>query len=395
MLRQDSTRVGMSFVLVSLLAIAAAPATAQASNRHDAGAVIVASPSPGTVGNQLSGVLSFSASNAWAVGGASTPVNDRLRSKPLVIHWDGAAWQLVHSAKLAGAGALSAISATSPSDMWAVGHQGSPIGGTPLIEHWNGSAWSVVASPVIPQGFLLGVSALRADDVWAVGIWNVISGPTAYSVIEHWDGSTWKVVKSPDPSATYNEIDSVVALSSKDAWAVGQSLSDTKAVPLIARWNGTRWSIVHSPATGMRNNLLRSIAAGSRHDLWAVGQSSSEDGSKVRPLAERWDGTNWKVVVAAAPTGQSWFTGVSVAGDQVLSVGVKVVNFMNRTLIERADDGPFTVVASPNRGTGDNALEAVDLNANGDAWAVGTDIGFTKGESLVVHVTPDRRIPPM
>jgi hypothetical protein len=391
MLIPGSRSLGVSLSLVGLLAIAAAPPIAQPSNLCTTGSSIVASPSPGEVGNQLSGVVSLSASDAWAVGSASTPVGIplTLRAKPLVIHWDGAAWRLVHSAALVGAGALSAISAVSPNDMWAVGHQGLPTGGTPLIEHWNGSAWSVVASPAIPEGFLLGVSALRADDVWAVGIRDVITGRTAHGLIEHWDGFTWKVVKSPNPSATYNEIDSVVSISPESAWAVGFSLSSVGSVPLLARWDGTRWSLVPSPATGLPNNLLRSVAAGSRHDVWAVGQSSSEDGSQVQPLAERWDGKKWNVVVTAAPTSQSWFTGISVAGGQVLAVGVKVVAFTNRTLIERAEEGQFKVVASRNRGSSDNAFESVAANANGTAWAVGTDNGPTKSQSLVVRVCPD------
>jgi hypothetical protein len=391
MLTPGSKLLGLSLSLVALLAIGAAPPIVLQSNPCATGTSVVASPSPGQVGNQLSGVVSLSASNAWAVGSASTPVGTplRLRAKPLVIHWDGAAWRLVHSAPLVGPGALNAISAVSPNDIWVVGHQGPPTGGTPLIEHWNGSAWSVVASPVIPEGFLLGVSSIRADDVWAVGIRDVITGQ-AHSLIEHWDGSTWKVVKSPNPSATYNELDSVVWVSPKDAWAVGQSLSGIASVPLLARWNGTGWHLVPGRTSGLPNNLLRSVAARSGHDIWAVGQSSSEDGSKVQPLAEHWNGKRWTIAIAAAPASQSWLTGVSVAGDQVSAVGARVINFTNRTLIERFEDGQFDVVASRNRGGLDNALVSVAVNANGTAWAVGSDNGKTRGQSLVLLVCPDR-----
>ena len=52
-------------------------------------------------------------------------------------------------------------------DAWAVGEylDGSGPNRT-LAEHWNGTSWSVVPSP---NGYLYGVAAVTANDVWAVG----------------------------------------------------------------------------------------------------------------------------------------------------------------------------------------------------------------------------------
>ena len=385
MLITGSKRFGVGLLLVSLMTIAAAPPIVQPSNRCGVGSSIVASPSPGQVGNQLSGVVSLSASNAWAVGGASSAVGHppTLQSQPLVMHWDGAAWRSIHTAALVAGGALSGVAAVSSTNMWAVGHQGPPDGGTPLIEHWDGSAWSLVASPPIPRGFLLGVSGLRAGDVWAVGI---RLGITSHSLIEHWDGSTWTVIESPNPGTDYNEIDSVVSLSSHDAWVVGFSQSASASVPLVARWNGAGWTLVSSPTRGQPNNILRSVAAGSKNDVWAVGQSRSADGSQVQPLAERWDGKKWNLVVAPSLTSQSWLTGVAVAGGQVWAVGVRVSGFTNLTFIERGQEKQLKAISSPNRGSGDNALESVAATPDGTAWAVGSDQGANKGQSLVVRV---------
>jgi hypothetical protein len=43
----------------------------------------------------------------------------------------------------AAAHLLSGVSATSASDVWAVGGYVTPtnLGGQPLIMHWNGTAW--------------------------------------------------------------------------------------------------------------------------------------------------------------------------------------------------------------------------------------------------------------
>ena len=65
---------------------------------------------------------------------------------------------------------LSAVSAVSPTDIWAVGFQGS--GPATLTENFNGTSWSVVAAPN-PAGStfdeLNGVSAVSSNAVWAVG----------------------------------------------------------------------------------------------------------------------------------------------------------------------------------------------------------------------------------
>ncbi len=382
MFRTVSRPLGLSLFLVNLLAFAVTPSIAQAASRQCAtGTTIVSSPSPGKVGNHLSSVVSLSATDAWAVGGASTPVGNppMLQSKPLVVHWNGSAWRAVH-ATLSGEGALSGIAAVSASDLWAVGHQGAPDAGTPLIEHWNGSAWSVVPSPAIPQGYLLGVSAFGADDVWTVGI---RLGTISYSLIEHWDGSSWKVIESPNPGADYNEIDSVVAISHHEAWAVGFSISNNASTPIVARWNGSRWSLVQNPATAANDNILRSVAGRSEGDVWAVGQSRSADGSTVMTLVEHWDGRGWKVVASPSPTQQSWLIGVTVRGGEVWAVGVRVDGFTNHSLIVHGAEGQFSAVISSNRGTGDNGLEGVAI-ANGTAWAVGSDQGQTKGQSLVL-----------
>jgi hypothetical protein len=73
-------------------------------------------------------------------------------------------FQVVSSPTVSGA-SLNAVSAVSPTDIWAVGSQSSG----PLIENFNGTSWSVVASPTVTGGSLDGVSAASSNAVWAVG----------------------------------------------------------------------------------------------------------------------------------------------------------------------------------------------------------------------------------
>lgn len=67
-------------------------------------------------------------------------------------------------------GDLSAVTAVSATDVWAVGSFLDGRGHQALIEHWNGNRWSRVRSPATGTGTVLhAVTAASADDVWAVG----------------------------------------------------------------------------------------------------------------------------------------------------------------------------------------------------------------------------------
>jgi hypothetical protein len=106
----------------------------------------------------------------------------------------------------------------------------------------------------------------------------------------------------------------------------------------------------------------------------------------MQTLVEHSDGHGWTVVRSPSPTQQSRLNAVAVAGGTVWTVGVQSDGSTNRTLIERADLGQFKVVRSPNRGLGGNDLEGIATAMDGSAWAVGSDQGATRGQSLVLAV---------
>ena len=74
-----------------------------------------------------------------------------------------------------------------------------------LIERWNGtSSWKVQASPnpgglTNSNGFT-AVAATSPSNVWAVGSYS--DGLVEHSLIERWDGSARMKVKSPSPAST-------------------------------------------------------------------------------------------------------------------------------------------------------------------------------------------------
>jgi hypothetical protein len=90
-------------------------------------------------------------------------------------------------------------------------------------------------------------------------------------------------------------------VSAADAWVAGyyQNSSGTQ-VPLIMRWNGTAWKTVPSAApSGATSSGLNGLSAVSATDAWAAG--TYNDSGVIKTLILRWNGTAWKKV--ASPNG--------------------------------------------------------------------------------------------
>ena len=68
---------------------------------------------------------------------------------------------------------LLAVSAISANDVWAVGtYQKGNVPGKSLTEHWNGTSWQVIPSPNVSgkENWLAAVSARATNNVWGGGL---------------------------------------------------------------------------------------------------------------------------------------------------------------------------------------------------------------------------------
>jgi hypothetical protein len=84
------------------------------------------------------------------------------------------------------------VSGTSNADVWIAGTAKRASGVVaPLIEQFDGSTRTIVKTP-IDAGELWGISAIGANDVWAVGRESVAGRPDQPLAL-HWVGSTWTV----------------------------------------------------------------------------------------------------------------------------------------------------------------------------------------------------------
>ena len=103
----------------------------------------VTSPNPGVHWNGLAAVAATSSRHAWAVGAFRGAAKGRLT---LNERWTGTQWNQVFSPNPGPMrNQLRGVTATSPSDVWAVGDYSTTKGAGPgdsLIIHWDGRGWS-------------------------------------------------------------------------------------------------------------------------------------------------------------------------------------------------------------------------------------------------------------
>ena len=154
------------------------------------------------------------------------------------------------------------------------------------------AGWSIVPSPALPGGELAAVSALNANEAWAVGTRG--TGGSYLPLAEHWNGSQWSSVAISGPG-NFNMLRAVSVVSSSDVWAVGVTESWGA---LIEHWNGSSWTQVSSPVSGAQT-LLYGVKAFAANDVWAVGENGQ------RGLALHFDGTRWTSVPLPEPAGSS------------------------------------------------------------------------------------------
>src|SRR5207249_1939316 len=140
-------------------------------------------------GSWLHGVGALSSTDVWAVGSRGVQDGDRT----LVEHWDGTSWKEIPSANVLGmdSNILTSVTAIAADDIWAAGYafSNADFVAHTLTLHWDGTSWSVVPSPDATNfgDLLWGVSASSSTDVWAVGQDGDSDG-AIHPLTEHWNG---------------------------------------------------------------------------------------------------------------------------------------------------------------------------------------------------------------
>ena len=378
------------FILAAAAAaLATAAGPAGAARAASAQWTVVSIPSGGQSGTLL-GVSAPTDTDAWAVGSVASG-QAGVSNRALIDHWNGAAWQQSTAPALptGPADTLTAVSASSAADAWAVGYSRfNHYTFTTLALHWDGASWTNVTSVLgfkatIPAGVL----DLGPADAYLIAN----DSSLASGVLERWNGSTWSRVSLPDPDPAHpglnTAFDSITATSPDDVWVVGTHLQEFSTTllryePYALHWNGSTWSVVAMPTLpGTDNQLaenLSGLVAIGPHDVWAVGGEGDNvippGGSPSSTLIEHWDGTSWKVVPSPSLGTASSLTAVAArsAGD-VWAVGsyLPAGTTVHQTLTEHWDGTSWTVQPSPTQAgaslfTGASASPGASI-----VWAVG------------------------
>src|SRR5580704_392062 len=354
---------------------------------------VVPTPNQNTVNNQLFAAAASSPNDIWAVGHT-------------VIHFDGNEWSTVPAPGINGdfSNDLLGVVDISPALAWAVGNVGEVghqlIPPQQVIEQWNGTKWSVFPGPKFPpnsQAILQAITSTSGNDIWAVGNFGINNN--GFELFEHFNGTAWtaNVIKQTNAQEPL----SVSTDAPNDAWAVGQQSGDPIKT-FATHWNGTNWTSVGTPNVGTGNGHLNAVLALAPNDVWAVGLSTPTGAqqSATLTLIEHFDGTSWSVVPSPNVGPNSDFQSNQLLGltanspDDIWAFGsfLSTDGLQTLTLVLHWDGTSWTIVSSPDPTKGkslDDLLFAGVVPSPGNVWIFGSEeeglgVGFG---TLAIHTT--------
>ena len=253
-------------------------------------------PTPATIPDylnyvELRGVKCVSENACMAVGQYITPAGVR---QTLAEYWNGCAWSIVPTVNPTGASAsqMNAVACTATVNCIAVGYyQNSSGTNLPLAERWNGTSWTLQPIPATSGGRLRGVSCTSASACTAVGF----VGTNALA--DRWNGSSWKAQTVPKPTGAKEiQLNDIKCTSGTICTAVGFSSPGTGENTLAERWNGTSWKVQSTPepSGGPGSYTLTGVSCTSASACTAIGDYGNTLVLE-NTLAEVWNGTAWKV----------------------------------------------------------------------------------------------------
>ena len=350
---------------------------------------ITSTPNPGGSGyyDYLWGVSCISSTACTAVG---EYYHSGSGENSLAEVWNGTEWSVQSTPNVSGAKetTLYKVSCGSASSCMAVGYYRNTAGTYyVVIEHWNGSEWAIQTAPE-PTGtlnsLLEGVACSSATACTAVGYYENSSGVTL-PLAERWNGTEWSIQTTPSPSgATESEPLSVSCATSTACTLVGYYGNSEKVKVLLAEsWNGTEWTVQTVPnPSGSTKAQARGVSCTSSTACTMVGEYKNSAGTEVT-LAERWNGTEWKIQTTPNPTEakNSYLNGgVSCkSSTQCTTVGVSVTSSGKPvTLAEHWNGTEWTIQSTPNGENGEGWLAGgVSCSGTASCAAVGSAIGST------------------
>lgn len=232
-------------------------------------------------------------SGTWVFGGKVNVLATTPSFTPYAEYYNGLRWS---AAKVPATGEITAASAVSANNIWAVtgiSSGGLALGGntasagTSAVLHWNGKSWEKVSGqPTLPAGGDL-TSITAGKQLLIGGDVATSSGATTVQFADLDSGGKWAApVDLPKSGATARtsdglpyQIDSLVPAGTGSYWALSSNLEDV--TPMLWHYAGGKWSSVAAPTFGnKRRALLQLSEVPGSASVWAVGAIGTESTAK-------------------------------------------------------------------------------------------------------------------
>jgi hypothetical protein len=259
------------------------------------------------------------------------------------------------------------------------------------IEYWqNGKSSEIKKIPATAESVGSGTSYVKVSQhltglpksteyIYRVTATNA-GGTTKGKEVTFVTGPFLEWKSSPNPSgATESVLNGVSCLSGSSCVGVGyyrEKTGELSGGALGESWNGAEWQLRSIPLPeGGSGLVLEGVSCSSSTACTAVGYYRNSEGFKT--LAERWNGTEWKVQSTPNPTGTSGVValdGVSCSSaTSCVAVGFNSTGSLkDSTLIESWNGTEWKIQSSPNPGKEVNALHGVSCTSSTACTAVGT-----------------------
>jgi hypothetical protein len=180
------------------------------------------------------------------------------------------------------------------------------------------------------------------------------------------------------------ELSAVSCSSPRACTAVGDGLTQASTGPPVLRWSGTKWSIQQSAKPGAAKYwTFAGVSCPSATDCIAVGRLDTKT-SRSEALAERWDGSGWRVLPISTPdeaSKRSELSGVSCTSPRACTAVGDYGNY--RSLVERWNGSTWSTQRTPKISRGLTGVSCISqrqctaVGDNGDStpivlrWAAG------------------------
>jgi hypothetical protein len=287
-----------------------------------------------------------------------------------------ASWLQLTTPAVAGASAweFTAVSCSSPNICMAVGDSSGATDQL-LSEQRTKAGWTVQPIPQPAEGSSLsGIWCGSASACIAVG--QSPTGAGSVPLAESWNGGTWQILTTPQPAGyPASQLDAVSCTTEANCTAVGSATKGSRVVPLAERWNGMKWRIqATSRPSGAGVSVLAGVSCTSATRCTAVGDGST--GTHEKALAEIWNGGKW--AIARTPDLSSGFT-------QLTSVSCTSARSCMATGLgvgERWNGRSWSLVKLGKPGGTAADLTGVSCTRAGPCYAAGSN--FVEGVQMLV-----------